>query len=333
MALEPASAIESNRRIVIKSKAVTDKSYGVPPRERGMDAYIKYGIINLDKPVGPTSHEVVSWAKDILGIEKAGHGGTLDPRVSGVLPVALEEATKVVQALLEADKEYVGIMRLHDDVGETRLREVFREFTGEIIQRPPVKSAVKRQLRPRRVHSLDILEISERVVLFKVKCDAGTYIRKLCHDIGEVLGCGAHMVELRRTKSGIFSDKDSVTLHDVLDAYRFWKDDGNEEFLRRVIKPVESTFNDIPKLVLRDSAVDAVCHGAVLAVPGICCLDADLKKGDLVGIFTLKDELVAIGEAHMDTKDILIEDSGVAAKVKRVVMKPGVYPRMWKRDE
>jgi H/ACA ribonucleoprotein complex subunit 4 len=330
MAPESPAITEGGRRIVLKSKAVTDRSYGTPPAERKIEEYIRYGVVNLDKPSGPTSHEVVSWVKEILCIEKAGHGGTLDPKVTGVLPVALEESTKVVQTLLPLNKEYVCIMRLHGSVGEARLKEVFQEFTGEIVQRPPVKSAVKRQLRTKRIYKLKLLEVKDSYVLFDVKCEAGTYIRKLCHDIGEILGCGAHMVELRRTRSGNFAEDTSVTLHDLIDAYSFWKHDGNEEFLRKVIMPVEVAFNDIPKLVIRDSAVDAICHGSPLAVPGICTLDTDLKRGDIIGIFTLKDELVAIGEALMDTKDILIETKGIAAKPKRVLMKPGIYPRMWK---
>ncbi|MFQ5815855.1 MAG: RNA-guided pseudouridylation complex pseudouridine synthase subunit Cbf5 [Candidatus Hydrothermarchaeaceae archaeon] len=333
MAPESSPVTEGGRRIVFKSKAITDSSHGTPPMEREMGEYIRYGMVNLDKPSGPTSHEVVSWVKGILGIEKAGHGGTLDPKVTGVLPVALEEATKVAQALLSVDKEYVCIMRLHGSVGEARLKDVFREFTGEIVQRPPVRSAVKRQLRTKRIRKLELLEVLDNNVLFHVDCEAGTYIRKLCHDIGVVVGSGAHMVELRRTRSGIFAEDTSVTLHDLLDAYRFWKDDKNEEFLRQVIVPVETAFNELPRLIVRDSAVDAISHGAALAVPGVCGLDADMRRGDLIGIFTLKDEIVAIGEALMDTKDILIEETGIAAKPKRVIMKPGVYPRMWKHDE
>ncbi|MEE9594989.1 MAG: RNA-guided pseudouridylation complex pseudouridine synthase subunit Cbf5 [Candidatus Hydrothermarchaeales archaeon] len=333
MAPESSSANKGGRRIVLKSKAATDNSYGSPPMEREMGDYIRHGVVNVDKPSGPTSHEVVSWVKKILEIEKAGHGGTLDPRVTGVLPVALEEATKVVQALIPAVKEYTCIMRLHDAVEEGKLRNVFKEFTGEILQRPPVKSAVKRQLRTRRIHKLEILEVVDNDVLFEVECEAGTYIRKLCHDIGAVLGCGAHMVELRRTRSATFSEDTSTILQDLQDAYRFWKDDGNEEFLRKVITPVEMAFGEVPRLIVKDSAVDAICHGAALAVPGISGLDADMKKGALIGIFTLKGELIAIGEALLDTKDLLIEGKGIAAKPKRVIMKPGVYPRMWKHDE
>jgi H/ACA ribonucleoprotein complex subunit 4 len=321
---------EVERKLVVKAKASTDPRYGKRPEERDIRDHITYGVINLDKPAGPTSHEVVSWVKKILELKKAGHGGTLDPKVTGILPIALEESTKVIQTLLPAGKEYMCIMRLHAEVEEEKIKEIFKEFQGEILQKPPVKSAVKRQLRKRKIYYLEVQEIEGRDILFKVGCEAGTYIRKLCHDIGEAIGCGAHMLELRRTKSGSFTEKDIVTLHDVMDAYSFWKEEGNQGFLRKTILPVEKAVEYLPKIVVKDGAVDAICHGAELAVPGVCKLDAEIDKGDPVALFTLKDELIAIGEATMDTKAILIEESGITVKTKRVVMRPGTYPKMWK---
>jgi H/ACA ribonucleoprotein complex subunit 4 len=318
------------RRLVVKSKSSPDPRYGKRPEERTLEEHIKYGVINLDKPPGPTSHEVVAWLKKVLDIKRAGHGGTLDPKVSGVLPVSLEESTKIVQTILPAFKEYVCVMRLHDDVSLEQVKSVSREFVGEILQIPPVRSAVKRELRKRRIHYLSILEKDGRDVLFRVGCQGGTYIRKLCHDIGLVLGCDAHMVELRRTKSGSFKEDDLVTLHDVTDAYHLWKENGVEALLKEVIMPVEKAVDHLPKMVVRDSAVDAICHGADLAIPGISKLDSKIEKQDMLAIFTLKDELVAIGKATMDTKDMLINDKGIAVKTSRVVMKPGVYPKTWK---
>lgn len=322
---------EKERKLITKRKTETDERFGKRPEERSVEEHIKYGIINLDKPRGPTSHEVVAWVKKILNVKKAGHGGTLDPKVSGVLPIAIEESTKIVQTILPAAKEYVCVMHLHGDVEKRDIKRVFKEFEGEIIQRPPIKSAVKRRLRTRRIYYLELIEFKEKDVLFRVGCDAGTYIRKLCHDIGEVLGCGAHMKELRRTKSGSFTEETLVTLHDVVDAYKFWKDYRKEGYIKKVIRPVEEALIYTPKVVIRDSAVDAICHGADLAIPGIVKVDSETEIGDLVGIFTLKGELVAIGEALMDTKTILMEDYGIAVKTKRVLMKPSTYPRMWKR--
>lgn len=321
---------EVDRKLAVKSKAYTDLNFGKAPEQRSVEEHLRYGVINLDKPRGPTSHEVAAWVKKILSIDKAGHGGTLDPGVSGVLPVALGEATKIVQTLLLAGKEYICVMRLHEEVDKKKILDTCREFVGEIFQRPPVKSAVKRELRTRRIYYLEVLEIKDRDVLFKAGCEAGTYIRKLCHDIGEVLGCGAHMLELRRTKGGSFTEETIVSLHDVMDAYQFWKEDGNEKMLRSVVLPVERAVEHLPKVFIRDSAVDAICHGADLALPGLSKLDTEINAKDLIAIFTLKGELVAIGDAKMDTKTMLVENSGIAVKTKRVIMKPGTYPRKWK---
>ncbi|RLF91520.1 RNA-guided pseudouridylation complex pseudouridine synthase subunit Cbf5, partial [Thermococci archaeon] len=187
------------REVLIKDeKAETNPKWGFPPDKRPIELHMQFGVINLDKPPGPTSHEVVAWIKKLFNLEKAGHGGTLDPKVSGVLPVALEKATRVVQALLPAGKEYVALMHLHGDVPEDKIIRVMKEFEGEIIQRPPLRSAVKRRLRTRKVYYIEILEIEGRDVLFRVGVEAGTYIRSLIHHIGLALGVGAHMAELRR---------------------------------------------------------------------------------------------------------------------------------------
>jgi H/ACA ribonucleoprotein complex subunit 4 len=321
---------DEKRKLITRHKASPDPDYGTRPEERNPEDHIKYGMINLDKPSGPTSHEVVSWVKNIFDLRKAGQGGTLDPRVTGVLPVALGESTKIARAFLLAGKEYVCLMRLHDEAKQKKVESVLNELTTEIYQRPPVKSAVKRQLRTRTIYYTNLLEKDGRDVLFKVGCEAGTYIRKLCTDVGEIMGCGAHMLELRRTKSGPFREEDSVTLHDVIDAYTFYKEDGTDKYLKETILPVERAIDFLPKAVVRDSAVDALCHGADLAVPGISKLDADINTKDLVAIFTLKDELVGLGKAAMDTKTMLIEDSGIAINTRRVLMNPGTYPKLWK---
>lgn len=296
--------------------------------------HIQFGVINLDKPPGPTSHEVVAWIKKILNLEKAGHGGTLDPKVSGVLPVALEKATRVVQALLPAGKEYVALMHLHGDVPEDKIIQVMKEFEGEIIQRPPLRSAVKRRLRTRKVYYIEVLEIEGRDVLFRVGVEAGTYIRSLIHHIGLALGVGAHMSELRRTRSGPFKEDETlITLHDLVDYYYFWKEDGIEEYFRKAIQPMEKAVEHLPKVWIKDSAVAAVTHGADLAVPGIAKLHAGIKRGDLVAIMTLKDELVALGKAMMTSQEMLEKTKGIAVDVEKVFMPRDWYPKLWeKRD-
>lgn len=202
---------EINRDLVTRVDEATDPSYGCPPNNRMICNYLKYGIINLDKPSGPTSHEVVAWVKKILNIKRAGHGGTLDPMVTGVLPVGLEEATKVISVLLLSGKEYVCVMHLHGDISEGRVREVMNTFVGEIFQRPPLRSSVQRTIRSRKIYYLTDFEFKGRQILFKVSCQAGTYIRKLVYDIGEVLGPGAHMEELRRIRAGPFTENECMS--------------------------------------------------------------------------------------------------------------------------
>lgn len=316
--------------LIIKSSSDTNSSYGCKPENRPIEEYISKGVINLDKPSGPTSHEIDSWVKRILNCEKSGHGGTLDPKVTGVLPIGINNATRAIQLLLTAPKEYVCLMTLHDEVPENKIHEVFKEFTGKIFQTPPVKSAVKRELRAREIYYSTIYEIEGRDILFRIGCEAGTYVRTYCHNIGEVLGVGAHMSELRRTRVGSFNEKNKlVTLQDLTDSYHFFLEDGNETFLREAILPMEKVADYLPKIFIKDSAVDAICHGANLASGGIVSLSDNIKKFDTIAIETLKGELVASGQSLFDSEDILKADSGFVVDTKKVFMKTNTYPRLW----
>jgi len=319
------------REVLVRAEDITDPRYGCEPERRPILEHIRLGFLNLDKPVGPTSHEVVAWVKRIMGIKRAGHAGTLDPKVSGVLPIALEDATKALQALAKADKEYVCLMYLHSEVSPQKLQEVLSEFTGEIYQRPPLRSAVRRQIRRRRIYFLELLEREGRELLLRIGCEAGTYVRKLVFDIGEALGCGAHMLELRRVRSGPFAEDGTlVKLQDVADAYVLWKEEGREDMLRKVILPVEACVRALPKVVIRDGAVDAICHGASLAAPGVLKVETGISVGGLIAVMTLKGELVALMEALMTSKQMYEADKGLVAKPVRVIMKPGTYPKKWK---
>ena len=321
----------SKREVLVRAEDFTDERWGCPPDRRPLLEHLRLGMLNLDKPVGPTSHEVVSWVKVVMERKKAGHSGTLDPAVSGVLPVALDDATKVLQALLPAGKEYVCLLHLHGDVPEGRLREVVGEFEGEIYQRPPMRAAVRRKLRKRRIYYADILEREGRNVLLRVGCEAGTYLRKYCFDLGLALGCGAHMKELRRTRTGPFAEDGTlVKLQDVADAYAFWKEEGEEKWLRRTVLPVEAAVGHLPKLVVRDGAVDALCHGAALAAPGVLRVETGISPGDLVAVMTLKGELICLARAVQTSRQIYEADHGLVAKPERVIMAPGTYPRKWK---
>ena len=254
--------------------------------------------------------------------------------MTGVLPTALEEATKVVQALLLTGKEYICVMKLHSQMSEDQIEAILVEFHGTIYQRPPVRSSVKRRLRTRNIYYLDLLETDRRSVLFKVGCEAGTYIRKLCFDIGEALGCGAHMQELRRTRVGPFvEDEGLVTLHDVSYMFAQWQETKDESLLRRFMYPMEKSLELLPKIYIRDSAVDAVCHGAHLTAPGVLSLDTQIRPKDAVAIFTEKGEVVALAKALTSTEEILGMDHGFVAKTQRVLMPRGVYPKMWRSGQ
>jgi H/ACA ribonucleoprotein complex subunit 4 len=294
---------------------------------------MNYGVINLDKPSGPSSHQVASWVRDIFELEKVGHGGTLDPRVTGVLPITMGHSIKTLRFLAHARKEYISIFRFHRDTSEERIREVIGEFTGPIYQTPPVRSAVKRQLRIREIYYMEILEIERRDVLARVGCQAGTYIRQLAHDLGEALGIGGHMQDLRRTQSGPFNEMDSITLHDVKDAYVYWKEEDNEVPLRNIIHPMEMLFNHIPTVILRDSAVDAICHGAQLAVPGVVKVDKNLKKGDTAAYLTIKGEGIALAKSKMDATDVIESSDGQVGETLRILMDLGTYPKGWKTEK
>jgi len=247
-----------------------------------------------------------------------------------VLPVALEDATKVVQAFLHSGKEYVCLMLLHDKVSDENLQLVLTEFTGEIYQKPPLRASVKRESRRRTIYYIELLERDGNRVLFRTGCQAGTYIRKLCSDMGEVLGTGAHMQELRRTRSGPFTEASGLhTLHEVVDANARLAE-GDESAIRTIVSPVEDALEYIPKIHVRDSAVDSVCHGAGLAIPGIVDVEDPFPKDSIVAILTLKGEAVALAKSTLSSESIIHQEKGMAAKVQRVLMPRGTYPKMWR---
>ncbi len=310
---------------------ITDDAYGTYYDKRTIEQLLNYGLILLDKPPGPTSHETVAWTKRLLKIPKIGHSGTLDPQVSGVLPLGLGEATKALGILLFGPKEYHALGRIHSLPSKEKLDKTIKMFTGEIFQKPPQRSAVVRQTRSRTIHEFEILEQKERLLLTRILCESGTYIRKLYYDIGEFLGPGATMIELRRTRVNQFLESDGlVTLHELANAFSLWEEKRDESKLKKMIKPVEFAFSEIKSVVMRDSAVDAMCHGAQLAIPGILQISQNLKKGDIVGIYTQKGEVVALAESVMSEEEIRDATKGYAFETKRIIMAPNTYPRKWR---
>ncbi len=286
------------------------------------------GIVVIDKPRGPSSHQVTAWVGDILG-RRVGHAGTLDPQVSGVLIVMFGGAVRLAPVLLSHNKEYVCLMRLHADAPREAVDRVAAEFTGRIYQRPPRKSAVKRSLRIRKIQEIEILDMAGRLVLFRVRCDAGTYIRTLCIHMGYAIGVCAHMEELRRIRSGTFDETAAVSLHDLVDACAAARD-GDPEPLRGMILAPDAAVGDLPKVVIRDTAVDAVCHGAVLAAVGVTAKVGGFGKGETVAIVTERGELVGLGKALVGSPALKPGEPGFVVAPTTVLMQPGTYPRGWK---
>ena len=303
---------------LIKKNEASLTPFGCYPGARPLDEHIRNGIIVLDKPSGPASNQVDRWVKDILNIKKCSHGGTLDPRASGVLVIALENATKLMPILLSSKKEYVGLIYLHGEIDIKKIKNAFKEFIGKVEQLPPKKSAVARRIREREIYYLELLEINGRNVLFRIGCEAGFYVRRFADDVGKKLNIGAHLQELRRTRSGNFDESCLVTLQNLFDAKE-------ENRLKDVILPMEFVIESIGKIIISDNAIDSICNGAPLAIGGVVRLEDNIKKGDWVATLSLKGELVAFGKALLDSEEIFKKTKGLAVKTDRVLMKKGTY--------
>ena len=271
----------------------------MPNTEKTIQELLKFSIINIDKPSGPTSFSISDFVRKSLNLNKTSHFGTLDPQVTGVLPIALSRACRLNEYFMHKDKVYVGIMRLHKEVSQKELEEVVKKFKGKITQLPPVRSRVKRQERIREVKTFKIIEIQGKDVLFETHVQAGTYIRKLCDDIGKQIG-GAHMLELRRTKASIFPESQSINLYQFEEAVEEYKN-GNEEKLRSILLPAESCILEImPKIEIKEYSLKSILTGK------------PLMKGDIIGklpdqdIFALfhKERFIAVMKKS-DEKDII----------------------------
>lgn len=321
--------LESEKMNVLDAR---EPRFGTNPWERKIPDLLRKGMVVIDKPRGPTSHQVVSWIKEILGVEKAGHHGTLDPNTTGVLPVALGDTVKLLDTTLAGGKEYIAILHLHSRVNAEDLKRLVSDFTGEIYQMVPVRSAVKRGLRTRRIDYMKVLDAEENDFLVLIGCESGTYVRTLLHDMGEVMGVGGNMTELRRTRSGSIREGDSFTLQELRDAWEIFKS-GDEELIRKVVKPAEEMVGHLRSIVLKDSAVDAVCHGAPVGVPGLAGVEDGIRQGEVVSILTMKGELIALGKADMDTSKMIKGGKGQSASPSRVLMDTGTYPRAWKTQD
>ena len=255
-------------------------------------------------------------------------------QVTGCLIVCVDRATRLVKSQQSAGKEYVGVVRLHAplDGGAAKLGRAVDTLTGALFQRPPLIAAVKRQLRVRTIYASKLLEYDagRQLGVFHVKCEAGTYIRTLCVHLGLLTGVGGHMQELRRVRSGALGEESALyTMHDVLDAQWALDTAKDDAYLRRVVRPLEVLLTGHKRVVVKDSAVNAICYGAKLMIPGLLRFADDINVNDEVVLMSTKGEAIALAIAQMTTSVMATVDHGVVAKIKRVIMERDTYPRRW----
>lgn len=315
-------------RMATKSTDHWPSGHGTMPANRPIGEYLKYGIAVVDKPSNPSSHEVVTWVKDVLGCERTGHSGTLDPKVTGVLTVCLNRATRVAKSQQNAGKTYVCGIEFESETTAEKFGAACRRLTGHLFQRPPLMCAVKRDLRLRWVYGIDIIEFTPRKALFEVRCEAGTYIRTLCTHIGLYIGCGAWMSDLRRTRSGCTVEDECVTLHDLQDAFYTYTTSGDEKYLRRVVRPLESLLVGYPRIMIKDSAVNSICYGGQLCAAGVLRYDS-FDTNTAVVLMTAKGEAVALATPLVSSCQMPGMERGMVARTKRVIMEKDLYPRCW----
>ncbi len=294
---------------------------GTSPEKRSIGELLKYGIAVIDKPIGPTSHEVAAFVRKILNLNKVGHTGTLDFNVSGVLVVLLEESRKVAN-YFRADKSYVCLMHLSKSFSIEQMKSAFSNFEGEIYQRPPLKSAVAKKMRVRKVHELKIIQLKGKDVLFECRCEAGTYIRKIVSDLGEVLGVKAEMLELRRTSAGNLSEKNAATLQKLKDYYWLWREKGNDNYLRKAILPVEEI--EMKRIFLKDESIKKLKFGIRPKVGDVVKMDEGLMAHAGAGLFSLKGELIGMGEPLFSSNEIermfkTDKKEEIVARISRII--------------
>ncbi len=317
--------------IDIDSTATTSNEHGCPPAERSIEELIEAGILVIDKPAGPNSHQVSAWARDLLGVEKLGHGGTLDPFATGVLVLLSGKSMRLTKKVLNHDKTYICVLQSSVPFDPDHLERALVQLSGDVYNVPPEVSAVKVQVRSRKIQN-KILEIDGKDAVIQVDCEAGTYIRTLARDLGLLLGSPIELKELRRTKSGRFSEKSTISMQQLADAIWLWKDKGDENAIRRILAPIESLVKDLPSVVVKDGAASAIAHGASLLRPGIVSIAEGLVRGDVVQILTLKGELVATGTMRIRSDIINEMEEGVIAKPNSVFLSAETYPKAWKKS-
>ena len=272
--------------------------------EKPINELFEFSIVNVDKPAEITSFVCADRVRKILGAKKAGHFGTLDPMVTGVLPVAINRATRLSNYFMKKDKVYVGKMMLHRDISEQRLMDEMEGFIGKIMQKPPVRSRVKRVLRERIINKFKIIKKEGRIVEFESDVQAGTYIRKLISDLGEKIG-GAHMIELRRMRAGIFKVEKSYTLEEIEGAIKELKEKGNEEKIREILIPAEIIKQVVTGLQVKEESVNGLLHGKPLMNRD---LTSKIPNSELFSVF-YKERFIGVYKKVEEEKDDIIAKS------------------------
>ena len=308
------------------------------PNDRTPAELLTFGVVNLDKPAGPSAHQVAGWVRDLAGdavddlgasiadnegspsaaesptVDRAAHAGTLDPKVTGCLPMLLGDATRTAQVFLEGHKEYIAVLELHGP-RPADLESVLNRFAAPLYQKPPKKSAVRRKLRVREIYALELLDHTDRQALLRIACESGTYVRKLCHDIGLALGTGAHMGHLRRTATDPFDDTSLVDLHAFTDALVVARE-GDTEWLREVVQPAERALEHLPGVVIAPSAAREVATGAPVYAPGVIEGPDNAVDDALVACYTPNGSAVCLGRLVGDPD----ADSGVVVDLEAVLV-------------
>ena len=320
-------------RIILDSEAKTDDEIGKIPDMRTVEERLEAGFILLDKAAGPSSHQVASWARDMFGLERLGHGGTLDPFATGVLPLMAGKSMKLTKKILTHNKTYICVFRFASEPDSKMLEEVMSNMTGRVFNVPPEISAVKIQVRSRRIFTFEKLDFKNNQMVARVECEAGTYIRTMARDMGLLLNMKVELKELRREVSGIFKLEDCVTLQQLADAYWLWKELSQPEALLRIIHPIEKLLLDYPSVTVKDSAAAALSHGAPLLRPGIVSIDLAIDDGRDIVVNTMKGETVGIVNMLVTSDSVKDMESGEIARPSMVLLDQDLYPRRWKKSE
>lgn len=321
-------------KIIFDKNSTTNLKFGSQPLDRSLNELLNSGILLVKKPRGPTSHQLTAWVREILGIKKIGHGGTLDPMATGLLTILCGRATRLTDIILKGDKRYISVIRFGRDIELKELENILSNLSGEIYNVPPKESAVKVQVRTRTIESLNLIDYdqSARIAVIEISCVAGTYIRTLTRDIGLLLDTSCEMLELHRDRTSIFDETMACDMHQLKDAIFLWKEHNDDRGLIKLLTPIESILGKIPSITVKDGAVAAMTHGAPLAKPGIISSSTEFESGSTVVIKSLKGEAVALAETLVDFDKLMTMESGHAAIAKSVLMPTGIYPQNWSKQ-